>query len=102
MNGIRIRVGSQVYTVRVEAMEGAWGRTNYNDSEVRLAEGMGPQAALTTLWHEIHHLVLTELGETKHNEKSVQAVSAMWLATLLDSPDILAALNRAAKKRAKP
>ena len=88
MDGMNIKIGATVYTVSVCKLEAVWGQVRYDESAIRIADNLDPQSARSTLFHELIHATLTELGEDK-DERHVTALANALLATLLNNPALL-------------
>lgn len=80
---MKIRVGSTKYDVtKYSDHSGELGRCSRDDMEIRLNTDFRKDVVKQSLWHEITHAILFEMGECdlSHDERFVEGFSRILYA----------------------
>ena len=81
-------VGGIPFKVQLERYAGEdAGVVAYDDQLIRLCTGMGPQAELETLFHELVHAMNMQLG-IPDDEQTVQGTAGALTALLVHNPSL--------------
>lgn len=80
-----VRIGAVTYSV-TEAPIADLGLIDYAKQTIVIQSGLAPAARDVTLWHEIIHGVLYNLGYVDHNENLVDGLAHGIVSVLMDNP----------------
>jgi hypothetical protein len=83
-----IKIGAITYAV-VESELAAYGSIDYETQTISIRAGMSTEARTVTLWHEIIHGIMYNLGYSKHNELLVDGLAHGVFQALTDNPKLL-------------
>lgn len=88
-----IRVGSLHFSIEVKKISRKWyGLSHHGTCKIELREGISESQLRDTLLHEIMHCCLHNLGigfeDADKEEKLIQLLCPMLLATLQNNPDV--------------
>lgn len=86
-----LKIGPMVYKVllvedlRADDGEDIFGKVVYGPCEIHLEAGNSQQVDRQTLWHEIVHIVLTQLGR-RQKEDFVDSLAYSLMQVVQDNP----------------
>lgn len=96
IGGIRFAVVTDHNLVDDNGVTRLDGHIRYGSSEIRLDDGLGPQARRATIWHEVLHGILTQAGVKKHDEALIEALTYGLMSVLRDNPWLAEPVEEAA------
>ena len=87
MSAATIKIGAITYAI-VESDLSAYGSIDYETQTISIRAGMSTEARTVTLWHEIIHGIMYNLGYSKHNELLVDGLAHGVFQALADNPQL--------------
>lgn len=86
----KIKIGGLVYTVEVteNMCSDHAAEIDYNRQILKVRPDYHPQKTWQSLWHEIIHGILSNLGYFDHNEKQVDEMACSLWSLFVDNPDL--------------
>jgi len=91
--GGKIKIGPITYSIvavsglRSDDGKSLYGEVKYGLCEVRIEADNSPQQDRQTLWHEIVHIILEQLGRSKLNEENlVDSLAYALMQVVQDNP----------------
>jgi hypothetical protein len=88
LSAASIKIGAITYAI-VESELAAYGSIDYETQTISIRAGMSTEARTVTLWHEIIHGIMYNLGYSKHNELLVDGLAHGVFQALTDNPKLL-------------
>jgi hypothetical protein len=82
-----VKIGPMLYSV-TEAPISEYGLIDYGKQIIVINSGLAPQAKQVTLWHEIVHGILYNLGHINHDEVMVDSLAHGIVSVLADNPQL--------------
>lgn len=80
-----VKIGACNYSIAVAPIPD-YGLIDYAQQTIVIKSGIAPTAARVTLWHEIIHGVLYNLGYVNHDEEMVDGLAHGIVQVLIDNP----------------
>lgn len=88
MIGNSIKIGAITYAV-VDAEIPDCGKIDYETQTITIKSSLPIEVRTVTLWHEIIHGIMYNLGYVKHNEVLVDGLAHGVFQALTDNPQLL-------------
>jgi hypothetical protein len=82
-----IKIGAISYSVS-EAPIRECGLIDYDSQTICLRDSLGKDTQAVTLWHEIIHGILYNMGQTNHDEILVDGIAHGIVQVLNDNPHL--------------
>ena len=92
-----IRIGAITYAV-VESDISDYGMIDYETQTIRIRKGLGKDAKSVTVWHEVIHAILYNMGHLDHDEVLVDGIAHGLLQCLRDNPKLRELSNGRGRK----
>jgi hypothetical protein len=69
--------------------DGCCGQLRYNRDEIHIMPGLSPGMQRTTIWHEIIHMALYQLGMREHSEETIDGLTHRILDVIINNPHLI-------------
>jgi len=83
----KLRIGAITYDVTESVMQDC-GCIDYEKQTIEIRKGLAADARTVTLWHEILHGILYNMGHVNHDEILVDGIAHGVLQCLRDNPQL--------------
>lgn len=87
-----VKIGPTIYTVKVNEElfgEQLYGQITRSLSLIELSHKLSPFMTEVTLWHEILHGILMQLGAEEQDEQMITALSHSIVGVIHDNPALV-------------
>jgi hypothetical protein len=82
-----LRIGAVTYKV-VEAPITECGLIDYESQTIVIRKGLAKDVRAVTVWHEVIHAILYNMGHVNHDEILVDGIAHGVLQCLRDNPQL--------------
>jgi len=83
----KLRIGAITYDVTESVMQDC-GCIDYEKQTIEIRKGLAADARNVTLWHEVIHGILYNMGHVNHDEILVDGIAHGVLQCLRDNPQL--------------
>lgn len=83
----KLRIGAITYDVTESVMQDC-GCIDYEKQTILIRKGLAADARNVTLWHEILHGILYNMGQVNHDETIVDGLAHGIVQALNDNPHL--------------
>ena len=83
----KLRIGAITYDVTESVMQDC-GCIDYEKQTILIRKGLAADARKVTIWHEVIHGILYNMGHVNHDEILVDGIAHGVLQCLRDNPQL--------------
>ena len=83
----KVKIGAVTYTV-ADAPIPDCGLIDYEAQTIVIKKGLGKDARAVTMWHEVIHGILYNMGHVNHDEIIVDGIAHGVVQCLRDNPQL--------------
>jgi hypothetical protein len=83
----KLKVGAITYSI-VESSIPDYGSIDYETQTISIRKGLAKDARDVTLWHEVIHAIMYNMGHVNHDEIIVDGIAHGVLQCLRDNPQL--------------